>query len=1027
MFMLNRFALVASLMLLACTALACTALVAPAHAQDVPSEVQEELDRRGMTVQEARQRARQLGIDLSNPEQAARRARELGIPESQIQSILRAVQMDEGASSDSLRVLRTDTTSVPPYPVLAGTPEIDPDSIGVEQLPREIDVSVPVQSSRIIRNVRPYFLTAGGDTTSLKDVERRRGSVLNGTWGGMITIPKDTLDGTWTLFVEASTQDTTVTLTTGRTLTIFPKGELPDQDTTRVRKDSLRYFGYDAFRTIPDAFLPNARGPVDPGYVVGPSDELRLTVWGGAEFQYDLQVDDQGRITVPNMGQFTVAGKRLEDLRTELKMWLSRSYAGLTSDPPSVFMDLNVTRVQPIKVFVLGEVAQPGGYTLSAYSTVFNALYSVGGPKISGSLRDVKVIRDGEVAATVDLYDYLLRGYSPSNVRLQNNDYVFVPPRGETVAIQGAVKREAFYEVTEDETFSDLLEFSGGLKAEAYVKRFTINRVVPYDDRDDPSIAREVVDYDLQAARTGEIDVPLSDGDRVRVYSIRDANDRVIATRINAVEVTGAVFQPGSYELGQEVRTVRDLIERADGLTGDAYMDRAALVRVNEDLKSAVESIDLAEAMDDVPTANVVLRPGDSLHVASTREMEEERLVSITGQVREPGEYEYREDMTIRDLLFLGGGLTDDEYLKDVFLGRADLYRVSRDGGEQRVIPFHLGDALMGDGEAAFELRPEDEIRIYPAEVTRLEERFVKIAGAIKEPGEYTFQDNLTLKDIILRANGFEEGASLREVEVTRMVRMDGSDGERARTIRIPLLPNAQSENDVDFSMRPDTAAVMREASTFNLQHRDRVFVRMDPAFQPQETVVVRGEVRFPGEYTLLRDNERLSDILDRAGGVLPTGYLEGGRLIRGNEQVIVEMDDAIGGNRDDDVILQADDEIVLPPRPNTIAIRGNVANEGLVRYEPGRRVDYYLERAGGVRDDTEAIFLTQASGATFRVRTGWFRRTPKVDDGAIIRITQEPQRPEEAGVDYGEVARDVTGILSSALTIIVLATRAFN
>jgi polysaccharide biosynthesis/export protein len=1021
--MLNRTFLVAVVLLVLGSFCA-----APAQAQQqVPDEIQEELDRRGMTVQEARERARQLGIDLSNPEQAARRARQLGIPESQIQAIIQAVEQDQGTRSDSLRVLQTDTTRVPSFPVLAGTPKVEPDSIGVEQLPRDIDVTVPLQSSRIIRNVRPFFLTAGGDTTSLKMVERRRGSVLDGIWGGMITIPKDTLDGTWTLFVEASTQDTTVTLTTGRTLTIFPKGELPKQDSARVQKDSLQYFGYNAFRTIPDAFLPNARGPVDPGYVLGPSDELRLTVWGGAEFQYDLQVDDQGRITVPNVGQFTVSGKRLEDLRTELKMWLSRNYAGLTSDPPTVFMDLNVTRVQPIKVFVLGEVAQPGGYTLSAYSTVFNALYSVGGPKISGSLRDVKVIRDGEVAATVDLYDYLLRGYSPSNVRLQNNDYVFVPPRGETVAIEGAVKREAFYEVAEDETFRDLLEFSGGLKAEAYVKRFTINRVVPYDEREDPSVAREVVDFDLQAARTGEIDVPLSDGDRVRVYNIREADDRVIANRINAVEVTGAVFQPGQYEIGQDVRTVRDLIERADGLTGDAYMDRAALVRIQDDLKSSVESIDLAQAMEDVPTANVVLRPGDSLHVASTREMEEERFVSITGQVREPGEYEYRRDMTIRDLLFRGGGLTDDEYLKDVFLGRADLYRVSPDGAEQRVIPFHLGDALIGQGEATFKLRPEDEIRVYPAEVTRLEERFVEIAGAVKEPGKYSFQDNLTLKDIILRANGFEEGASLKEVEVTRMVQMDAGEGERARTIRIPLLPNAQSERDVDFSMRPDTAAVMQEASAFDLQHRDRVFVRTDPRFQPQETVVVRGEVRFPGEYTLLRDNERLSDILNRAGGVLSTGYLEGGRLIRGNEQVIIEMDDAVGGNPDDDVILQPDDEVVLPPRPNTIAIRGNVANEGLVRYEPGRRVDYYLERAGGVRDDTEAIFLTQASGATFRVRTGWFRRTPKVDDGAIIRVTKEPQEPASEQVNYGEVARDITSILSSALTIIVLASRAFN
>ena len=1003
-----------------------TADVAQAQQQGVPESVQQELDRRGMTVQEARQRAEQLGIDLSNPEQAARRARELGLPESQVQALLRAVQQQRGQTGGQLGAVQMDTTETPAYPIINGQPVIEPDSIEVGQLPEEIDVEVPLRSSTIIRSVRPFFLTAGGDTSSVRDVERRRGSVLRGRWGGRITIPQDTVAGTWTLFVEASTQDTTVTMPTGRTLTIFPEGELPERDTVqRAEKDTLKYFGYDAFKTIPEAFLPTSRGPVSPGYVVGPSDELRLTVWGGAEFQYDLPVDDQGRVTVPNVGQFTVAGKRLETLRDEMKMWLSRNYAGLTSDPPTVFMDLTVTRIQPVHVFVLGEVAQPGGYTLSAYSTVFNALYSVGGPKRSGSLRNVRVIRDGEVIAEVDLYQYLLEGYSPSGVRLQNNDYVFVPERGETVAIEGAVKRPAYFEMKEDETFRDLLEYAGGLKAEAYTKRFTIERIVPFDDRDDPSVAREVVDRDLQAARSGQTDVLLSDGDRVRVYSIREANDRVIATRIQSVKVSGAVFQPGRYEIGDTLRTVRDLIERADGLTGDAYLEQASLFRIRDDLKSSMRTLDVADVMDDVPTQNLVLRAGDSLHVASTRAIEAERFVSITGEVRESGQYEYREDMTVQDLLFLGGGLADDEYLKGVFLERADLFRVSPDGDSTRVIPFHLGDALQGEGMASRTLRPEDEIRVYPAEVDRLEERFVRIGGAVKDPGEYTFRDNLSLKDLILQANGFEEGASYAEVEVTRMVQDRGDEGLRAQTIRVPLIEDGQRE-DVSFSVR-DSVRAMRSAETFALQHRDRVFVRFDPAFQPQETVVVRGEVRFPGEYTLLRDNERLSDVLQRSGGVLRTGYLRGGRLIRGDEQVIIEMDEAVSGDRDDDVILQAGDEIVLPSQPNTVAIRGNVANEGLVKHEPGRRVEFYLERAGGVRDDTEAIFITQASGATFRVKTGWFRRTPTVDDGATIRVEAEEPTPEQERVDYGEVARDVTGILSSALTIIVLATRAFN
>ncbi|MFO8098302.1 MAG: polysaccharide biosynthesis/export family protein, partial [Salinibacter sp.] len=362
--------------------------------EDLPEEAQRELERRDMTIEEARQRLRELGINPNNPEQAAQRARELGVPEARIQALLQAArERQDTTGSDSLQ---QQAPANPAYPVLAGTPEIDPDSISVDQLPQDIEVRVPLRSQNQIRRVQPGFLTAGGDSIRVQDVERIQGSVIDGTWRGAITIPQDTSNGTWNLFVRASTRDTTVTLATGRRLTIFPEGELPE-DTARAERDTLEYFGYDTFQTIPEAFTPEPTGPAGGNYIVGPDDELRLTVWGGAEFTYELPVDEGGRVTVPEVGQFTVSGKSLDELRTEMKQWLSRNYSGLTSDPPTVFMDLTVTRVRPSKVFVLGEVPQPGGYTVSAYSTVFNALYSVGGPLNRGSLRDIRVVRDGEV------------------------------------------------------------------------------------------------------------------------------------------------------------------------------------------------------------------------------------------------------------------------------------------------------------------------------------------------------------------------------------------------------------------------------------------------------------------------------------------------------------------------------------------------------------------------------------------------------------------------------------------------------
>ncbi|MCS3638154.1 SLBB domain-containing protein [Salinibacter ruber] len=998
---------------------------------DLPEEAQQALEEREMTVQEARQRLRQLGIDPNNPEQAAQRARELGVSEARIQALLQAVQDRQG---DGGSMQSTGGSVAPPAPTLSGTPGIEPDSISVDQLPVDVAATVPLRSESQIRQVRIGFLTADGDSVEVQDVNRIGGSVIDGQWRGRVTVPRETGVGTWGLYVRVANQDTSTVLPTGRELKIV---EQMEQRPTGAA-ETLPYFGYDTFETIPEAFTPQSTGPVDGSYVVGPQDELRLTVWGGAEFTYDLQVDRGGRVTVPNVGQFTVSGKSLDELRREMKQWLSQSYSGLTSDPPTVYMDLTLTRVRPTQVFVLGEVPQPGGYTVSSFATVFNALYSVGGPLKRGSLRNISVIRDGEVVETVDLYDYLLQGYSPDPVQLQSNDYVFVPPRGETVAITGPVKRPAYYEMKEGETVADLIDYAGGLKPNAYTKRFQIERIVPPSEREDPSVAREVLDASLQAARADTAQVPLADGDRVKVLSLAEAQDQAVKARVEAAEVTGAVFQPGQYEIGGPVRTVKDLIEQADGLTGDAYRQQADLVRIGDTLSETSRSLDLQAVMNDQPQANVVLQPGDSLHVSSIQEMRGNRQVRITGNVRDPGSYRFRKGMTIRSLLQKAGGLTDDEYLKDVFLGRADLFRVSRDGGEERIIPFHLGDALAGEGMADRELRPEDEIRVYPATVGRLEEKFVRISGAVQDAGRYAFRDNMTLKDAILQANGFGEGASLQEVEITRMVEKKDEEGQRASSISVPLVKRDIDPKDVNFSVQ-DTARALEAAENFDLQHRDRIFVRESPFFQPQETVSVEGEVRYPGEYTILQDNERLSSVIQRAGGVLPTGYLKGGRLIRPEEnqgdqgfqvqrdgqQVIVEMRRAVRGNPAEDLILRPGDEIVIPTQPNTVSVRGNVANEGLIKHEEGRRVGYYLDRAGGTRQNTQDVFLTQASGATFEVNTGWFRRAPVVDDGAVIRVEAEPERDQE--IDYSEIASNVAQVVSSTLSLIVLATQAFN
>ncbi len=696
-----------------------------------------------------------------------------------------------------------------------------------------------------------------------------------------------------------------------------------DLDSTEAAaaKERSRYFGYDLFKNRPGAFSPSLLGPADEAYMVGPGDELRLTVWGAAEFQYDLQVDREGRIYLPNAGQLMVAGKQLDRLRRDMKRWLSRTYGGLQTDPPTIFMDLALTRLRPIKVFVLGEVAQPGGYTLASSSTVFNALYSVGGPLTAGTLRDIQVIRDGKVVADVDFYSYLLKGYAPNPIRLSDNDHIFIPLRGKTVAIFGEVKRPAIYELKEGETFADLLELSGGLTAAAYTKRIQIERIIPFNKRLDPSMAREVFDMDVGPVLLGRRKIPLLDSDTVRVFS-------TLHVMKNAVRVHGAVKQPGRYELNDSVQTVKDLVAKADGLMGDAFLGKADLVRTLEDSTKVIFSLNLEELLADIPDENMQLLPRDQLYIYSVNELVTDQHVTILGAVKQPGEYRLWEEMTVEDLIFQAGGFTEDAYLVD-------------------------------------------------AQLSRL-------------PNE------------------------------------NKSDGEKAILLHVPLTTRRLEGRT--FAVEDTYLALGQQAGKVGLRHRDIVHIRTDPDYTQQDTVKVRGEVKFPGRYTLLRENETMSDVIKRAGGILPTGYPKGGQLVRGMERVVVHIDEAIEGKKKADIILLNGDEIIIPPRPNTVAIRGNVGLEGLVKYDKGRRVAYYLDQAGGVGDQVESIFLTQASGATFKLRRRlWLvRQNPVVDEGALITVTEQPDSQRPVPFDLGATIRDTFTIISSALTIIVLIERVF-
>ncbi len=671
------------------------------------------------------------------------------------------------------------------------------------------------------------------------------------------------------------------------------------------------YFGYEFFQGIPEGFDLSAIGPVDDEYLIGFGDELRLTVWGAAEFQYDLQVDREGRIYLPNVGQFTAAGKRLQRFRRDLKKWLGRTYNGLATTPPTIFMDLTLTRLRPIKVFVLGEVSRPGGYTVPNSSTVFSALYRVGGPLPRGSLRQIHVIRNGKPKATVDFYNYLLKGYDKNQVRLTENDHIFIPLRGKTVKIAGEVKRPAIYEVKKKETLADLLEYAGGLTPQAYTKRLQIERIIPFADRKDPSIARELIDLDMEPIIAGRRTVQLWDGDSVYVYSILD-----VVT--NAVTVSGAVVQPSTYELGASIRTLNDLIMAADGLAGDAYLGKGDLVRTLNDSTEVIISIDIAKVVQNDPEHN-------------------------------------------------------------------------------------------------HDLQPRDHLVIYSLEELRIEE-FVTVKGAVKQPDDYPLQQNMTVEDLIFKAGGFEENVFFQLAQLSRLNIEDSPGIERIEIIELSLV-GAETDNGVFTYSEKD------DARRLTLKHRDILYVRSNPDFIPQQHVEIKGEVLFPGAYVLQKENESLADLIQRAGGILATGFAQGGRLIREGQRVVVSFEAIMKGDTRSDVILLDGDQIVIPRKPNTVAVRGNVGIEGLIKYRRGKKVTYYLDQAGGAQENTLDILLTQANGATFKLGRRFliFRQNPVVDEGATILITSAEELLPQDRTDLKQVFGESMAVITSVLTVLLL------
>lgn len=675
-------------------------------------------------------------------------------------------------------------------------------------------------------------------------------------------------------------------------------------DNTATTDNASQIFGHDVFTNRNLTFEPsiNLATPVD--YRLGPGDEVIIDVWGASENTIRQSISPEGTIQVSGLGPVQLSGMTVKDANAYLQREFSKIYSGISGSEPTSQIKLTLGDIRTIQINIMGEVAVPGTYTLSSFSSVFHALYRAGGVNKIGSLRSIKVVRNGKTIADLDVYDYLMKGKMKDDIRLQEGDVIIVNPYESLVRIAGKVKRPMFYEMKPTETVATILNYAGGFTGDAYKKAV---RIIRKSGREHQVYNVDEMDYSV---------FRLDDGDSISV-------DAALKRFENRVEIRGAVYRSGLYELSGTVNTVKQLIKKAEGLRGDAFLNRALLDRENEDLSHEVIAVDLGGLLKGT-VADIPLQKNDILYIPSIHDLKEEETISIHGEVASPGTFLFSKNMTIEDLLVQSGGLL--------------------------------------------------------------------------------------------------EAAATTKVDITRR-------------IKDPKSTSFSSVLGKTYSFDIKDGLVVGGEGDFHLEPFDEVYVRKSPAYRKQQNVVVAGEVLFGGNYALVKKNERLSDLISKAGGITPDAYVKGARLIRkmteeeqrrqadavrmarmgeGKDSISVEklnisdtytvginLEKAISNPGSDfDLVLREGDVLFIPEYINTVKISGAVMYPNTVLYKRGESLRYYINQAGGYGNlaKKKKAYVVYMNGTVSRLKS---RDKKAIEPGCEIIV---PSKEEKKRMSTAEI-----------------------
>ena len=776
------------------------------------------------------------------------------------------------------------------------------------------------------------------------------------------------------------------------------------------------YFGYDIFKKDPALFQSTSTGAVDSEYLIGTGDEIIIMLWGETQFRQVLTVDREGFVFIPEIGQVFVNGFNFKLLESKLFRVFSQSYASLSpvGREPTTFLDLSLGNLRPLRIQVLGQVSQPGAYTVSPSATLFSALYYFNGPTVDGSLRDIQLIRNGIKIATIDFYNYLLTGKKPEDQKLQLDDVIFIPRRLKTITIEGEIASPGIYELKQAEELSDLIQIAGGLKVTAYMDRSQIDRIVPFKERKELGMDRMFVDVNLQEVLESKKKFPLQDADQIKIFSVFD-------NRNNVVKIRGAVNRPGDYDLGDSLK-ISDLINKADGLNGDAYLERIDIVRKKADFTEQLIELNLSKMLEGDPDHDIYLKSLDRIMIYGLTNQISKDVVLIKGHIKRPGSYPLQENMKISDLIFKAGGFLDPKFKKRAYLDRADLLRVNEDRITQTINTFNLKTILENpESKDNIFLKSSDQIILYGKSIF-ISVKPVEINGAIRKPGTYNFKLGMNLNDLILEAGGIETDVQSFKVEIARRDSSKDQFINYADVITFNL-NNVFKEEDNNSNQAINSEAEVF-SKNFSLKPYDMVSIRANPLFKNQKHIILNGEVKYPGKYIILKPDEKITDVLIRAGGLLVSAYPEASRYLRKGVKLNFSLSNILKDPTSKlNFNIQNGDELKLFPYPNAVITSGSINKQGMQKFISGKSLKYYIKTAGGfsLNADEDNVWVEYPNGNSKKYNK-WSLIKPKIIDGSIIIVGK---LEETEPFDKTEFAKELTSIfanLAQAIAIIVLA-----